>query len=66
MPPPACSPAPMGSRSGIPDLPNRYVWRTPYYGTFGIPTAPANVPLPPIGVYAPGFGPGMPPALYGW
>lgn len=45
---------------------DHFVWRSPYYGTFGIPSAPANVPLPPIGFYANGFGPGVPPATYGW
>ena len=44
----------------------RGVWRSPYYGTFARPTAPANVPPPPIGVYAPAFGPGVPGVLYGW
>ena len=41
-------------------------WRSTYYGTFALPTAPADVPPPPIGVYAPGFGPGVPPVYYGW
>jgi hypothetical protein len=41
------------------------VWRTPYYGTYATPAAPRGVPLPPIGVYAPGFGPGIPPTVYG-
>ena len=41
-----------------------YLWRTPYYGTYAIPSAPANIPPPPIGVYAPGFGPGIPPRVY--
>ena len=56
-------PGPFSTSLWNPGTPNRYVWRSPYYGTFGIPTAPANVPLPPIGVYAPGFGPGVPPVL---
>ncbi len=59
-------PGPWGTSLWNPGQPNRFVWRSPYYGTFGIPAAPANVALPPIGVYAPGFGPGVPPALYGW
>ncbi len=41
------------------------VWRTPYYGTYALPTAPRGVPLPPVGVYAPAFGPGVPPMIYG-
>ncbi len=66
-PPVSYLPGPWGtSLWNPPGQPNRFVWRSPYYGTFGIPAAPANVPLPPIGVYAPGFGPGVPPALYGW
>ena len=44
---------------------NRRVLRNPNYGTFAIPSAPRGVPLPPFGVYAPGFGPGLPPNLYG-
>lgn len=59
-------PGPFSTALWNPGTPNRYVWRSPWYGTFGIPAAPANVPLPPIGVYAPGYGPGVPPALYGW
>jgi len=59
-------PGPYGAGLWKPGGPaNRYVWRTPYYGTYAIPTAPRNVALPPFGVYAPGFGPGVPPNLYG-
>jgi hypothetical protein len=66
-PPTTFLPGPFGAALWHPgDLPNRYVWRTPYYGTFAIPAAPSNVPLPPVGVYAPGFGPGLHPVLYGW
>jgi hypothetical protein len=66
-PPAAVLPGPWGTSLWSPGgTRDHFVWRSPYYGTFGIPSAPANVPLPPIGVYAPGFGPGVPPALYGW
>ncbi len=43
----------------------RMVWRSPYYGTYATPAAPSGVPLPPFGVYAPAFGPGIPPQVYG-
>jgi len=66
-PPASFLPGPYGVSLWHPGgLPDQYVWRTPYYGTFGIPAAPRNVPLPPIGVYAPAFGPGPLPVRYGW
>ena len=59
-------PGPFSTALWNPGTPNRFVWRSPWYGTFGVPAAPANVALPPIGVYAPAYGPGIPPALFGW
>ena len=62
-PPATILPGPYGAGLWRPGQPA--VWRTPRYGTYAIPTAPRGVPLPPIGVYAPGFGPGIPPMIYG-
>jgi hypothetical protein len=41
-----------------------YVYGASYYQTYAVPySATANVPLPPIGLYAPGFGAA---GYYGW
>jgi len=44
-----------------------YVYGGSYYWTFPVPYSSTPVgPTPPVGLYAPGFGPPSPPSYVGW
>ena len=64
--PAALLPGPYGAGLWARGVPQPLGWRTPYYGTFAVPAVPPPVILPPIGVYAPAFGPGIPPRVWGY